>query len=131
MAGGDAAGQARRWAFRGAAAGALLVAAILWMPTAWLDDSLRGSAFDSARWKAVPPGYAFREDNPRRSMVHDLVTRVGLKGKTENEVRDLLGPGTTWSLGPTRQTMGSHQDFFRVVFDEAGRVRRVEYPGAW
>jgi hypothetical protein len=123
------AGQVRKAAGASAAVVLLSVAASFWMPVSCHDSSLRGREFSPSAWQSVSMVEEGTAENPRMAMVEDLVQRVGLVGRTEREVENLLGRGSSWALGPTRRTMGSHQEFLSVRFGPEGRVVEVRHPG--
>ena len=88
--------------------------------------------FDSRAWKARPYVEADGGDGTRYRMVRDLKDRVGLKGRTRQEVVDLLGPpdpgSNSWKLGPSGKALESHSTFLTVEFGTDGRVNRVIGP---
>ena len=96
------------------------------------DPDTNQRPFDSALWKACPYSPSREEPNPRYEVVGDLVNRVGLMGRTPEEVGLLLGRGDSarygWDLGPGRGFLESGSESLGVDFGPDGRVNRVRWP---
>ncbi len=74
------------------------------LPVGWLKGRPYTSAiprsFDSQAWKeANPEGWP--ADNTRCGMLADLQLRVGIEGKSREELLDLLGEPERWRTAPT------------------------------
>lgn len=79
-----------------------LVALILALPAGWLAGrpytSIIPRSFNSQAWKEAD-GTRWPDDNTRCSMIADLRLRVGIEGKTQARLLELLGPDDSESKG--------------------------------
>jgi hypothetical protein len=84
----------------------VLVISFAALPVAWLVGrpytSTLPRSFESEAWKAAnPTGYP--DDDTRCSMVADLHFRIGIEGKTREELVGILGEPETWRDNPATQ----------------------------